>query len=376
MLLALLAVGGAVLCVLFSVRRHAWRLDALLWASAGSSGRERALAAARQLEARGQHAGRPATAVAVEATTRALVRYSLTRTGADAAPALALVCAADSPNTLESFCELFAGEPKVLAALAGAVCAVVGYEPPGTGFSFPSSSFAHGLDHHVDVLCEFLERLRPVAGVQHFALYFPCGSAFVALAAAARRPDLVAALIVPQCAGPTEQLRWLKRIDVGGMLATPFVGQLVNFAARCRALARSSAPALSAPRARRRLLARKWFEVAVAHRPQREVLARHALQALDAGACWCLASAFQRLPAGVQRGLPAAPQPALSLWGVADRTHRKTRRASCLELSASLRAADVVELPGVGHCPELEAPLQVAERIALFLRARAAGAAQ
>jgi pimeloyl-ACP methyl ester carboxylesterase len=83
---------------------------------------------------------------------------------------------------------------------------------------------------------------------------------------------------------------------------------------------------------------------------------------LHDGAAFSLASAFQRflVPSTI---IPVTNVPTLALWGLADRSHASTDRASSAALSRDCR---IVELLAIGHFPELEDPARFAELVREF----------
>ena len=90
----------------------------------------------------------------------------------------------------------------------------------------------------------------------------------------AARPDLVSGLVVIQAPSWSEEQRWARRIDPGGVVGFPGAGQILN--------------ALLARR-----LARTWYAAALPGRGQFDHFAAPATAALGDGACFCLASLIQ-----------------------------------------------------------------------------------
>jgi pimeloyl-ACP methyl ester carboxylesterase len=141
---------------------------------------------------------------------------------------------------------------------------------------------------------------------------FSCVWNYLALTVAARRPDLVRALVVVQAPRWSEEVAWAERIDRRGVIRTPVLGQAVMAAGS-------------------RLVARRWYRAALprgypAHRSA--AFAVPADQALRAGAVFCLASLTQAWFAGAAPDLVPVDLPAVVLWGGADRTHRHSSPGS------------------------------------------------
>lgn len=243
-----------------------------------------------------------------------------------------LVLAPDPPNVIEH-------HERVVELLARSF-QVVCLEMPGFGFSKPHRGYAFTIDDTAQAMIEVLEQVaRPP-----YVLALPCAAGLVSLEIARRQPGLVSHLITLQTGSWSEEVRWSRRVDPGGLIGIPYLGQ---------ALVRLG----------RRRLAGKWYRAAAARRDDAELFTAAALNAYDRGARYCLASVFQAL----QRSpLPrfVLPQPALCLWGTEDQTHRYTDKRSIQEY---LPAARFVEMPGAGHFPDLEQPERFAELVGAFI---------
>jgi pimeloyl-ACP methyl ester carboxylesterase len=240
------------------------------------------------------------------------------------------VFAADPPIVLEHYDELV----RVLSKRARMIV----FELPGFGFSPARSGFDFALDSSVVYAAMALDRL----GLRGVTLCFPCASAYIALALARARPELVSRLLLAQAPAYAGELAWKRRRDPRGVLGRPVWGQLAM-----QALSKRSLPA--------------WFSLSVGDRSRLQPFTELAAQRLSEGARWSLASAFQRYL--VEDGAPAqAEQPVIALWGERDRSHQGTDRESSRSLG---RRVEVVRWEDIGHFPELEAP----ERFTELLRA-------
>ncbi|HYR97293.1 MAG TPA: hypothetical protein VEM57_11180, partial [Candidatus Binatus sp.] len=80
---------------------------------------------------------------------------------------------------------------------------------------------------------------------------------------------------------------------------------------------------------------------------------------------YCLASAFQAAVRQPEPRLRAVRQPALVVWGGADRTHRHTDERSILAYAPH---ADWAEFDAAGHFPDLEQPERFRDELLHFLR--------
>lgn len=88
-----------------------------------------------------------------------------------------------------------------------------------------------------------------------------------------------------------------------------------------------------------------------------------AERSFEHGALWSLASAYQ-ISLSQTRELPPPPQPILSIWGAADRSHPARNTHSLARLYPGVRC---VPFDHLGHTPELEDPVLVLAAIADFL---------
>ena len=210
---------------------------------------------------------------------------------------------------------------------------VVCLELPGFGYSQPLPGFDYALAAQVQALASALDQLE----VRDAILEMSCLGAFVGIALAQLRPDLVGRLMLQQVPSYPEAQRWAKGADVAGLIATPWLGQLlVQLAARP--------------------IARHWYGAALPVDSADATYHRFTeptLRSLDLGACFSLASAYQALFAGEAPGPCRLDQPVFALWGDADRTHAGTDRSSILR---ALPGARLETFHGCGHFPGLERP--------------------
>lgn len=250
----------------------------------------------------------------------------------------AFVLAPDPPNVLEQH-----------AASLGSLAQhgrAVGVELPGFGHSRPSPSFHFTIDENADLMLEALERLD----IERAVLMFPCVPGLIALEAARRAPDRIAAVVLAQTPSFEDALAWADRVDFRGLVGTPIVGQLLV-------------------RALRRPLARSWYRAALPRGADSKPYLDHALSAYANGADFCLASALQ----AVRRATPPSrpiPVPVLNVWGSADRTHRPTDPSSALALAPRGR---LVLFDDAGHFPDLERPQRYEEEVLRFVREEVGG---
>lgn len=248
----------------------------------------------------------------------------------DAGPQAPIMLAADAPVVLEHLVPLAeALQPRRR---------VVALELPGFGFSRPSPEYRFTLPEQVGVLLGLLDALD----VKCAHLAFTCVNAFVAAALAKRAPERVERLTLGQMPAVDEFRRWAARIDlkVAGVrvLATPGVGQALM------ALAPS-------------FIAAKWFRAVSGPSADAEAYAREARKVYEAGGTYCLAALNQSMNAMTAADVGPLQVPTTFLWGASDRSHRATKRDTCLEIAphANIRTFD-----DLGHCFDLEDPARIA----------------
>lgn len=254
--------------------------------------------------------------------------------GGAADASLTVVVVPDPPNVLEHHVAQLDG----LAASAR----VLGLELPGFGRS--------GVPADFDFTIESYARTMSGALDQHtdgpLLLVFSCLAGLIATEIASRNERVVGLLLV-QTPSLEDARGWAERVDPGGLLAKPLLGQVIV-------------------RAARRRLAKTWYDAALPRGTAREPYLQSALEAYDAGADYCLASAVQSL--GSAARVPTVGVPTTVLWGDSDRTHRPSDPT---RLRPSIPGLRVRTVEGAGHFPDLEAP-EAFEAEARELRARVA----
>ena len=237
-----------------------------------------------------------------------------------------IVLTPDAPVVLEHYGPLI----DLLAPHARVVC----FEFPGCGFSYPRFGFGFTLEDYVGALRAVLDALE----VRRATLAFTCVNALVAMAFARSDPDRVERLALAQVGGAGEMRAFGQRIDfkLAGVpvLATPVIGQLFMAA-------------------RRDFAAQTWFRIALPKGFAAEAIRSTARDIFRRGGQFCLASIVQGMSRVAPEAITGANCAAGVAWGMADRTHAKTRKESVLD---HLPQATLHRLPERGHCPDIEAP--------------------
>jgi pimeloyl-ACP methyl ester carboxylesterase len=214
---------------------------------------------------------------------------------------------------------------------------VIVFELPAFGLSLPRLGLSFRLETVAALVGEFLHCLSLGPAI----LAFPCVPAYSALWLATRRPELVRGLVLMQAPDWQQELHWKHGRDPRNILGRPYLGQLLL-------------------RLLRRKRAGLWYRLALGRRELLQPFTEVTQCSFDHGGGFALASAFQRHLAGPEPDFGTPGQPALVLWGEADRSHAHTDRASILRY---LPQARLVHLEGVGHFPELEAPQRFAAEL-------------
>jgi pimeloyl-ACP methyl ester carboxylesterase len=234
----------------------------------------------------------------------------------------------DPPHVLESMTALvddLATDHLVIAA-----------EGPGFGFSTASAGFRFTPAQQADVIEDVLTH-----GVRDATVVMTCVGSLYAAEIAARRPDLVGALVLGQAPGLAALRAWAIRMDKRRLLRTPVLGQTVV-------------------RLGRRKIADGWIRYAAPKGSDIEPLARDAKAALASGGLFSLASAFQSLLRHEVATPAPVRQPVAMLWGSADRSHKRTDPQA---VTTWLPHATVTVLDGCGHFPDLERPADMARAV-------------
>lgn len=204
---------------------------------------------------------------------------------------------------------------------------VIIFEMPGFGYSLPKLGFDFRLETVVfDIVC----LLKQLDMGPHF-LMFPCVPGFIAVHLADRYPALVAGLVLVQLPNQHQALKWRNKMDPKGVLQTPVVGQ-----AFLQLLKKKSI--------------RGWYSAALGDQSRLDSFTETSTTAIHQGACFCLASGFQRLLNNMPDWEPVN-KPALIIWGGKDRTHKHTDKHSTHDLVTD---ATYIEMAGSGHFPDLE----------------------
>ncbi|MFO6446158.1 alpha/beta fold hydrolase [Erythrobacter sp. NE805] len=243
-----------------------------------------------------------------------------------------IVFTADPPMTIEVYgplVEAFAARFRVIVV-----------ELPAMGFSATTGDYGFAFRETNDDLAAFLEAVAGEGSI--FA--FSCVASLAALDIAARRPALASHLALMQAGGTAAFARWKAGRDPKGILARPVLGQL--------AMARMAPKRMP-----------DWYRLSVGRKEQIPHLCACAERSFAHGAMWSLASAYQ-IYMDLEGELPRPPQPILSIWGAADRSHPEGNAHS---LAALYDGVATVTFDDLGHTPELEAPELVLAAIREFL---------
>lgn len=217
---------------------------------------------------------------------------------------------------------------------------VVVVELPAMGFSATLSGYRFGFNETNNDLASFI---RAVCG-EGSIFAFSCAASLAAIDIAHRMPELASHLCLIQAGGTEAFAIWKAARDPKGILAKPIIGQLTM---------KRMAP--------RRMP--QWYGLSVGRTEQIEHFCSCAERSFTHGAMWSLASAYQ-LYLDQRQELPQPPQPMLSIWGSADRSHPASNAHSIERLYHGVKS---VTFEHLGHTPELEEPVLVLAAIKAFL---------
>lgn len=210
---------------------------------------------------------------------------------------------------------------------------------PGAGFSERPWPY----DYTAGAQALHLWRYLDARGVGRVVLVGNSLGGSVALIAAAARPERVAALVVVDGAAPGHpiplQFR-IMRAPIGGEIEMELLFRpAMEWMLRHRVYADAS-------RVTRETVSDWWDPVPVPG-TRRAALA-----------------AIRSSPVGYEDVAQRITAPTLVLWGQGDRI---LAASEGLRLSQEIRGARFVALPGVGHCPEEEAPREFSNAVGEFL---------
>jgi pimeloyl-ACP methyl ester carboxylesterase len=263
-------------------------------------------------------------------SSRSGIRYVETRAacfrvreGGSGGPTI--VFFADGPNTLEHHDPIF----DKLTQWAR----VILVDPPGFGFSAPNPNFDFRVDSFADAFAELLTALESGP----YVLCPTCTNVYPSVLLAANQPALVSHMVLMQALDWDQERTWTSKIvDPAGDLAKPYTGQELIY---------KTGP----------ISAKVWYANAVGRAEQTEAFLRQSCECLSHRGNFCLASLIQSWfgPNIDPPSFAPVSQPALAVWGLADRSHRKSDKRSLLKMAPH---AQYIEREGVGHFPEIEDP--------------------
>jgi pimeloyl-ACP methyl ester carboxylesterase len=248
-----------------------------------------------------------------------------------------IVIAPDSPVTMEAYAEL--------VDLLAAHHRVVLYETPAFSFSVPKPGFDFSFEGWTDTIETFLRKL----GLGPYVLAIPCVAGLSGIAIARRSPELVEAIVSTQTPNWEQQRRWVRswnNVGAVGTMTWPFWSQLLALYAKTRVT--HFCHKLITLQRQKELMALS-----------KRTLAQGASNPLPT-ACQCY---LKKRPPG---WLGRVNQPAISIWGTGDSSHKRsgTDRTTIQEY---LPNAQMIDFPQAGHFLEAEIPAEFAKAVLDFL---------
>lgn len=208
---------------------------------------------------------------------------------------------------------------------------VIAFDAPGFGYSRASSKFNYSIEHNAQIIIELIQSLC----VSRAILAMTCIGALPAIYASKYRPELISGLVLGQTPSLEDAKRWANSVDIGGLLGTPYLGQaLLKFA--------------------RSKVSKNWYDIAFPKGYNTRSHYHNTIDSFRRGAGFSLASAFQALKSERMNTSHLVTETnAIVLWGMLDRTHKKTDRYGIMDC---LSNGKLLELNNSGHFPDIEAP--------------------
>lgn len=255
------------------------------------------------------------------------IRYQIEGDG----PTLVIAC--DPPSTLASYQELL----KYLSPHFK----VVLMEQPGFGFSYPKVGFDFSFKQTNNLIADFLVKLD----LAPYVLSLPCVTGFSAIVLADQYPKMISHLVLIQTPD-WEQLKiWANGRDSKNLLRKPVVGQLALMALKNKRVG-------------------DWYDTVMADQENANKFTKQTRDQFNKGACFCLASGFQKYLFSGDPDLPIPSQPVLAIWGEKDLSHGQTLKRSTLNI---VPHATFVTLDHCGHSAEIEDPEAFVHELRSFL---------
>lgn len=225
----------------------------------------------------------------------------------------------DGPNVIEHHFDLI----KSISKNFRVVC----FEFPGIGYSYPNSKFDYSFDKASKLIINVLDILK----VERATLAFSCSNGFYAIKTAQEFPSRINRLFLSQTPSTHAMKEWTNG-SIPNVLKHPVIGQIAN--------------AFSEKK-----FAKIWYKYALPKNTSITEYQSTALNALENGACFCLASLVQGLEREVNKTLNIENIPTTLVWGGKDFTHRDTDKNSILQ---HIPNCEIIEFNNCGHFPELE----------------------
>jgi pimeloyl-ACP methyl ester carboxylesterase len=256
------------------------------------------------------------------------IRYRLH--GRDAnKPSLAIL--PDGPATIESYDHLIETlQDRFNIAIL---------EIPGFGFSFPKRPEALEFEVSCQILCDALKSL----GLSRTILVGPCIQGLFAARMSEIMGEALSGLIIAQTGDFAAEGKWVYEVLGGASLAVPYEGQ-IGFRLN-----------------RKKVSIDYWIPFAAGPNAPVAMLQEEARKIQACGCAYALASQVQKLQSVA--GEPNVTVPAAIVWGLADKSHAHTDKASVKRYAPH---ASYHEWEGIGHFLDIEAPEKLGE-IALGL---------
>jgi pimeloyl-ACP methyl ester carboxylesterase len=234
-----------------------------------------------------------------------------------------IVLAPDSPVTIEAY-------DQVIDILSKKYRVLI-FETPAFGFSIPKIQFDFSYNGWTETIADFLKKVN----LGPYVLAIPCVAGLSAIGIANKYPEMVEGIVSTQTPCWKDERNWVRSWDMKGVMTVPFWAQIMGHYLKTKKV-----------HLIHRLITNK----------NKKHLEELSKKTLKEGACNCLATACQYyLVKDKPELLTPIHQPAISIWGEADKSHIRsgTVKTSILDY---LPNADIIYLKEAGHFLEVEEP--------------------
>ncbi len=257
------------------------------------------------------------------------IRYIIKGNGAKT-----LIFVPDPPHTIEHYLNV--------ADSLALNYTVVFFEFPGFGFStLKTDNYSFSVNDGVAITMGLIENLK----IEHCALCYSCVSGYVAWQCATQYQLKIEALVLMQTPTWEQQRKWSERIDIKGMIRTPYIGQFLMWSLKYTFI-------------------KHWYKRVALNEKDCSAYTEITNKAAKCGSGFCMASAFQ-MAFNKEQQYDKVTIPSLLLWGTKDPTHEKTNMTG---IDVYFPNGRLVYFEQSSHFPMLEEPAKFLTEIIQFYK--------